>query len=164
LELLQISHRLDPLAHQLEAGLGVGAVIFHLVGIPTAADAEQKAAVRHLVERGDKFRRLDRVALLHQAHPGSEFEPGHGDRSGGQRHKRVHRVVIAFWQFPAARKRGLARGRDVRVLGRPDRFEAALLQRRGEVDRGNRVIGKEHQRAEIHLGLPPPGSSPSGGA
>ncbi len=144
-------HRLDPLAHQLEAGLGIGAVIFHLVGIPAAADAEQKAPARDLVDRGDEFRCLDRVALLHQAHAGPELEPGCGDRGGSQRHERVHRVVIPLWQFSAARKRRFARGRDVRVLGRPDQFKPPLLQRLGEVDRRDRVIGKEHQCAKIHF-------------
>jgi len=39
-------HRLDLLAHLEGAGLLHGAVIFYLVGIPTAADVEQKAALR----------------------------------------------------------------------------------------------------------------------
>jgi len=41
-------------------------VVLHFIPVPAAADTEQKAAVRDLVERGDELRRLDRVALLHQ--------------------------------------------------------------------------------------------------
>ena len=35
-------HRQDALAHQLEAGVVSGAVIFHLLDIPAAADAEDE--------------------------------------------------------------------------------------------------------------------------
>ena len=33
-------HRLDPLAHQLEAGFELGAVVLHFVLVPAAADPE----------------------------------------------------------------------------------------------------------------------------
>jgi hypothetical protein len=58
-------HRLDPLAPQLETAFEHGAVVLHFILVP-AADPEQKAAVRHLIYRGDELGRLDRVALLHQ--------------------------------------------------------------------------------------------------
>src|SRR3977135_1971699 len=51
-----------------------GAVILHLVLIPAAADAEQEAAARDLVKRGDGLGKLDRVALDDQADAGSDFE------------------------------------------------------------------------------------------
>jgi hypothetical protein len=41
-------------------------VVLHFILVPAAAGTEQKAAVRHLIDRGDELRRLDRVALLHQ--------------------------------------------------------------------------------------------------
>src|ERR1700730_18663288 len=67
-------HRLDLLAHLLRAGLVNGAVVFHLFGIPAAADAEQEAALRHLIERGDEVCGLDRVALDHQTDGGAKLE------------------------------------------------------------------------------------------
>jgi len=77
-------HRLDPLTHQFEAGLEDGAVVFHLVLVPAAADPEQKAAVGHLIERSDELGGLDRVALLHQADAGPDLELRRGDRGRGQ--------------------------------------------------------------------------------
>jgi hypothetical protein len=40
-----VLHCLDLLAHLQGAGLVNGAVVFHLFGIPAAADAEQEAAL-----------------------------------------------------------------------------------------------------------------------
>src|SRR5215471_11338481 len=68
--------------------------------------------------------------------------------------KGVHGVVVRFWQLAASRERRLAREWDVRVLGRPDRLETALLQRAGEFRRRHRIIGKEHRAAEMHVPLP----------
>jgi hypothetical protein len=59
-------HRLDPLAHQFEAGFVDRAMVLHLVLVPAAADTKQRAAVRHLIDQRAKLGRLDRVALLHQ--------------------------------------------------------------------------------------------------
>src|ERR1700730_7968422 len=42
----------------------------------------------------------------------------------------------------------------MRVLGRPDRLETALLQRAGKLRRRHRIIGKEHRAAEMHVPLP----------
>jgi hypothetical protein len=56
------------------AGLVYGAVIFHFLGIPAAADAEQKAALRHLVQRSDKLGGLDRVALDNEADGCAQLE------------------------------------------------------------------------------------------
>jgi hypothetical protein len=43
------------LAQFLEVGLVDRAVVFHLLGVPPAADAENKAPARELVERGHAF-------------------------------------------------------------------------------------------------------------
>jgi hypothetical protein len=42
-------------AHFQSGGLVNGAVIFHLLGIPATADAEQEAALRHLVSEATSF-------------------------------------------------------------------------------------------------------------
>src|ERR1700730_2949097 len=69
-----LTHRLDLLAHPLEARRIDRAVILHLILVPAAADPEQEAATRDLVQRGDSLRKLDRVALDHKADAGSELE------------------------------------------------------------------------------------------
>ena len=85
-------HRLDLLAHFLSAGLVNGAVIFHVLGIPATADAEQEAALRHLVERGNQLCRLDCVALDYQADNSAEFEPLGDGGCGTQRDERTHHI------------------------------------------------------------------------
>jgi hypothetical protein len=140
-------------AHPLEACRIDGAVVFHFVLVPAAADAEQKASLAHLVDRGDQFGGLDRIALLNQGHAGAEFD-GPGHLAGcGQHHEGIHRVVILFGQIAAPREWRLARGRDMRVLGCPNRFKAALFEFAGKLRRRHRVIGKEHRATEMHATL-----------
>jgi hypothetical protein len=83
-------HRLDLLAQFLSAGLVNGAVIFHVLGIPATADAEQEATLRHLVELGNQLCGLDCVALDYQTDSSAEFEPL-GDGGCG-----TQRVLVAF--------------------------------------------------------------------
>ena len=147
-------HRLDGFAHPFEAGGVDGAVVFHLVLVPPAADPEQEAALADLIDRGHQLGGLDRVALLHQQHAGAEFD-GLGDLAGRrQHHERVHRIVILFGQIAAAGKRRLARQRDMRVLRRPDGLETALLKRMGQRHRRHRIVGEEHRATELHVILP----------
>src|SRR6516165_7431651 len=68
-------HRFDLLAHLLHTRPKDGAVVLDLLLVPAAANAEQKAPARNLVERRDKLGGLDRVALDHQTDAGREFEP-----------------------------------------------------------------------------------------
>ena len=125
-------------------------MIFDLLGIPAAANAEQKAAVRDLVERGDELGSLNRVALDYQAHPGAELEALRDRRRDAQRHKRVHHLVITLRQFAAAWRRGSPRHRDVRMLRDPQRLEATLLESQCELGRRDRVVGKKDRRTEFH--------------
>ena len=69
----QLLHRQHTLAHDLEARVVAGAVILHLLDVPTAADAEDEAAAGELVEAGDRFRGDDRVALRDEAMPVPSF-------------------------------------------------------------------------------------------
>ena len=137
-----------------------GAVALDLVLVPAAADAEQKPAARDLVDRGDELCGLDRVALDDEAHPGADLQGLRRHRRRGQGDERVHHVVVLLAEFAAAGRRRLARARDVRVLGRPERLEAARLERLAELGRGHRVIGEEHRRAKIHLLSPRIGDGP----
>ena len=147
-------HRLDALAHQLGARGERRAMVFHLLGVPADADAEQEAAARDLIDRGHQLRGLDRIALVDQADAGADLQCLRRHRRGGQRHERVHRVVVLLRQIAAARERRAARGGDVRVLRRPDRFEAAGFERLGELHGCHGVVGEEHRRAEIHVRAP----------
>jgi len=107
-----------------------------------------------LVERGDQFGGLDRVALLYERHARAKFD-GLGSLAGrGQHDERVHGVVIRFGQFAASRKWRLAGERDMRVLGRPYRLETALLESEGKLHCRYRIVGEEHRAAEIHATLP----------
>src|ERR1700719_4049472 len=56
-------HRLDPLAHQLEAGFEDRAMVLDFLGIPAATNAEEKAPARDLIYRGNELCRLDGVTL-----------------------------------------------------------------------------------------------------
>ena len=141
-------HRLDLLAHLLHAGGENRVVVFDLLLVPATADAEEEAPARDLIDRGDELGGLDRVALDHEADAGRDLEPLCGAGRGGQRHKRVHHVVIALRQLGIGARP--PRHRDMRVLGRPDRVEPALLERYPQLGRGDRVIGEKDRSADIH--------------
>jgi hypothetical protein len=49
-------------------------VVLHFVLIPSAADAQQKAPLTDLVDRGDQFGGLDRVALLYERDTRAELD------------------------------------------------------------------------------------------
>src|SRR6516162_5480267 len=62
---------------------------------------------------------------------------------------------ITSSQLPAGpRRREAACDRDVRVLGDPQRVEPALLQRRRQFGRRDRVLGEEDRCADFHRGPP----------
>ena len=144
-------HRLDALAHPLEARGVHRSVVFHLVLVPAAADAKQEAALADLIDGGDELRGLDRIALLHEQHAGAEFDRFGRRSRGSQDHERVHRIGILLGQFAAAWERRLARERNMRMLGRPDAVIAALLQRDCQLRRRHGILGKEHCTAELHV-------------
>src|SRR5690348_1215242 len=81
----------DPslIAHFLETAFELGAVALDLVLVPAAADAEQKAAARDLVDRGDELGCLDRVALDDEAHAGRHLQAFGRHRRRGQSDERV---------------------------------------------------------------------------
>ena len=150
-------HRLDLLAHLRGAGLVDGAVVFHLFGIPAAADAEQEAAVRYLVERCDELRGLDRIPLDHQANSSAQPQPGRDCRGGAQRDERIHHVEILFGQGRFAEWMGEPTGDGyVRVLRHQERVKAALLQRHRQIGPRYRVISEKNRCSDFHVVPPQP--------
>src|SRR5439155_21404844 len=59
--------RLHPLPQQRPAGLEGGAVVAHLLAVPAAADAEQKAPVGEAIEACGLLGRVDGIALDEKA-------------------------------------------------------------------------------------------------
>ena len=147
-------HGQHAFAHQLEAGGMAGAVIFHLVDIPAAADAEDEAAVRQHVEAGDGLGGDDGIMLRHQADAGADQQLLGRSRGEGQRHEGIVGVRIALGQFTAAGKgRAPAHGY-VRVLGHEQRIEAALLERTRQLGDVDPVVGRKIENPYTHKSPP----------
>src|SRR5207249_2548322 len=143
-------HGEHALAQHAPALLEVGAVVLHLLGVPPAADAEEDAPAREEVQAGDLLGGGDRVALDEQADPRADLERGgHGGRCR-QRDEQVVRAPVLLRQGRAAGPRASPRDRDVGVLREPERLEAAGLDRARQVVDPHRVVGGEHDDAEVH--------------
>ncbi len=114
-------HRLDPLTHQLKAGLEDRTVVLDFLGIPASTHTKEKTPIRYLVDRGDEFCGLDRIALYNEAHASPQLE-GFGHRRRCAKHdERVHNLGIGLWKLAPAGKRRPARHWYVGMLGRPHR-------------------------------------------
>src|ERR1700686_1027127 len=87
-------HCLNALAQYLPSTPEIGAMIFHLLAIPTAADSENYAAVRDHVERRDLLRQQNRIALDDETDSSAELDPLGGDGRRGQCDELVVRVPI----------------------------------------------------------------------
>src|SRR5262249_23302438 len=74
---------------------------------------------------------------------------GDGGRRG-QGDEGIHHVVVLLGQVAALGKGRAARERNVRVLGRPHRLEAALLEGPRQLGGGHRVVREEDRGAEVH--------------
>ena len=96
-------HGGDLFAHQLETSLEDGTVIFHLLGVPTAADAEDGAAARYMVKRRDFLGDLDGVPLDDQADPGRQLDRLGRHSRRGERDELIDHMVIPFRYFLPAR-------------------------------------------------------------
>ena len=92
------------------------------------ADAEEEAAVRHAVERGDGFGGRDRVVLGHEADARAEFERVRDRRGGRERDELVVRLLVVLRQLhPAMERRRATRG-DVGLLPIEQRLVAVVLR------------------------------------
>ena len=123
-----------------------------------AADSEQDAAARQLIERRHFLGGDDGIALDQEADAGGELDRLRDGGRGHQRHEGIVRVPVVLRQVAAGRVgRRAARG-DVRVLREPDRFEATLLAGAGEIVGADAVVGGEDGDAELHVSTPVPGT------
>ena len=87
-------HRPHLLAETLEARLVVGAVVFHLLGIPPTADAELEAPAGERVEARDFLGRDDRVALDDQADARADPDALGRGRGRHEGHERIEGVGV----------------------------------------------------------------------
>ena len=78
------AHRQDDLAGVLAAGRVVDAVVGHFVDVPAESGAEHEPAAGQLIERGERLRRDDRLALRGERDAGAEAQPGGDGRCGAQ--------------------------------------------------------------------------------
>src|SRR5215813_9200525 len=99
----------------------------------------------------NEFRGLYRVALDHQTDASGELEARRDGSCGTQRDERVHHVIVLLRQFRAARRAKAAGDRDMRMLGDPERVEAALFQRYRQCVRLHRIVSKENSRADFYV-------------
>src|SRR5262245_29417108 len=65
-------HRQHAFAQQLPADRVAGAVVLHLLDVPTTPDAEDEPAVGEVVDAGDLLCQGDRVAFDDEADAGAE--------------------------------------------------------------------------------------------
>src|SRR4051812_13132899 len=151
-------HRLDALAHQPEAATRIRPVIQHLLAVPAGAHAKQEPSAGELVERCDLLGGRDWIALDDEADTGADQQALRGGRSGRERDKGIVRVRVLARKLAARRVWGLPLRRDVRVLGKEKRLEAARLRHSRDLGRGDGVVRRKHHHAEVH------GSSLTGGA
>jgi hypothetical protein len=128
-------------------------VVFHFFCIPTTANAEEHAPARQVIEARDFLGQRDRITLDDEADAGAEPQLRGHRRRHGERDERIVTVPVLLGQRTAAGPRALAAGGDVRVLGNPQRFEAAGLDGAGELVGTDRVVGRKHHHAVLHRGL-----------
>ena len=74
------------------------AVMRHLLLVPAVPDAEQEPTVRDAVETGHLLRRVDRIALRHEADAGGELDLARHGGAGGERHERVVGAPVELGQ------------------------------------------------------------------
>jgi hypothetical protein len=118
---------------------------------PADADAEDGAAARQHVERGDLLGDVERVALRQDQDAGGDLDRRRDGGDVGERQQRVgQRQVLRGRNASAAvvRVRRLVADRDHDVLHRPQRLDAGRLGRTGEV--GERI--GEGERAGVGEG------------
>ena len=132
----QLADRQHVLAGDGPTAVGIDAVVLHLVDVPARRRSRAHPPTGEVVERGDGLGLHDRIVLGDERDAGGQPQPL-GDRSrDGEGDERVEGAAVLLGQLgPAGPRRAPAR-RDVRVLGHPERLEAACLRARWPTDRG----------------------------
>jgi hypothetical protein len=145
----QAAHGEEVLPPLVAARPVVDAVVLHLVDVPAEPDAEGGAATGEVVEGGDGLGGHDRVALGDEEDAGAEAEGGRRGRGRGEGDEGIEGAAVLVGQVVVGRRRPrrAATRRDVGVLREPQRVEAALLERPGELDQGHRKVGREGRHA-----------------
>ena len=143
-------HRFDLLPEQLPAGPEVGAVVGHLLAIPSGSDPEDESSVGGEVQAGDLFGRVDGVALDDQADACGDTQRLAGHGGDGERDEGIHGVPVVLRQLSPGRPRRLPAGRDVGVLRDPQRLKAELFGGGSELAHRDRVVGGKDGHPELH--------------
>ena len=94
---------------------------------------------------------MDGVALDEKADTGGDADGLAREGRCGQGEEGVHGVPVVLRQLGAARPGRLPAGRDVGVLGDPQRLEAQLLDGGRELGHRDRVLGREYRYPELHI-------------
>src|SRR5262249_51530761 len=93
----QFLHGEYPLAQQFEARLVLGAVVLHLIDVPTAAHGKDETTTGELVEARHRLCRDDWVALGDEADARAEPQALGCRRGERERDKGIVRVFVALW-------------------------------------------------------------------
>src|SRR6266446_2859750 len=70
------------------------------------------------------------------------------------------RMRVLHREFAAPRVGRTTARRNMRMLGEEERIESALLDRLGQFDRLDRIVGRKHHHAECWHRIPPVTGSP----
>ena len=90
----ELFHGEDVLAHQLETGFVLRAMVLHFVDIPAATDPEDETPAGEPVDTGHVLRGYDRVALRDKADTRSDLQRLGRRRSEGQSNKRIIGTIV----------------------------------------------------------------------
>src|SRR6185437_16114813 len=125
------------------------AVIRHLFGVPSGANAEKKTPLRHLIKAGDHLREIHRVVFRHQADRGAHLELARDGRGRSQADERIEKLFVVMGQLAAHRERRLATGGDMRALAEPERLEAIFFRPAAHLGGTDGVMGRNCDDAEV---------------
>ena len=151
-------HCFDAFAEDTAKRLAEGrSVVLDLGLVPAAPDSEEEATVRELVEARHLLGGLKDVALCDQADPGCDEQSLGRLGRHGECHEGIGGLVVRgrqagfTWRW---RARGGRRHGNVRMLGEPHGFEAALLGGPAQIAWMDRLGRGEEGQTELHVATP----------
>ena len=143
-------HRFDPFPHHAKPPVERRAVVFDFLGVPPPAHTEEKASPRNHVDAGDVLGGLDRISLHDEADAGRQQQPIRHRGGGRQADEGIEDVVVHLGNRVAAGPLRRSMHRDVRVLRKPQRLEAALFGRPCDFDGSGGIVRRENGDAVLH--------------